>query len=572
MKHVFIKLTLLVLIVVLAGCQKISDDTVAKVGKFEITVDDYKNELSKRFSNKESYADVDSSLKMDILNRMIEEKLFLNEAYDQDINEDPVIMGEYKKRKEGIIGDKYYEKNVVDKVISEDELKEAYNKNKEEVKASHVLIAYKGATRSRATRSKEEAKKLANQIYRKANAGKSIKYLAEKYSDDPSAKQNKGDLGYFSWGKMAGPFQEKAFSLKPGEISEPVLTSFGYHIIKVDDKRDNPRFIANNYDKEKLALKQRLYKGVQAEAKAVWDSLVSKLKSDDNFKINDEDIKKVNTLISEKLKKGKIGIKDFDDSEKSIVLSSWDNDNCDLGYILDYYGQQLSSYGKNLANFDKLKKVVENFSSSKIIVGIAEKEGYENDPDVKVDIDKLQAITDSRMIKKVEQILVNNAIKIDDEDIKKYYEEHQDTFKKQAEIEVWEIYLKDKKLAEKLLKQAKSGKNFEKLAEKYTEDKYYQKKKGYLGFIKSFSRGDISKKALAAGPNVFVGPIKYKQGWSILKTGQEKPERIKTLDESKGLARSKMKTEMTKNRKEEIKKELHDSYSVEINEKILGKI
>ena len=572
MKHVFIKLTLLALMVALAGCGQISDDTVAKVGKFEISVADYKSELAKKFSKKESYADVDSSLKMDILNNMIEGKLFLNEAYDQDLDEDPAIMGEFTKRKESIIGNKYYERNVVDIVISEEDLQNAFNRKKEEVKASHVLIGFKGAAKSKATRTKEEAKKLADQISKKAKAGKSIKLLAEKYSDDPSAKQNKGDLGYFSWGSMVGPFQETAFSMKPGEISEPVLTSFGYHVIKVEDKRDNPKFKADNFNSAKLRLKQELYRGVQKEAKAVWDTLVSQLKTKHDYKIDEENVKKINTLIEEKLKKGKISIKDFDNSEKSVILATWDDDNCDLGYVIDYYGPRLAQYGKSLTTFDKLKDVVGNFSTNKIIVSTANNEGYETDPEVKVELEKLNATIEAKMIRKAEQLLVNNAVEIDDEELQKYYDEHQDSFKKQAEMEVWEIYLTSKKQADKLLKQAKNGKNFEKLAGKYTEDSYYKKKNGYLGFIKSFSRGDVSKKALAAGSNAFVGPIKYKKGWVILKTGLEKPERVKTFEEAKGLARSKCKSEKMKNQKEEVRKDLHDSYSIEINEKILGKI
>jgi len=572
MKRVFIKLSIIGMIIALAACQKLSDDTVAKVGKFDISVDDYKAELAKRFTKKDSYADVDSSMKMDVLNRMIEEKLYLNEAYDKDINDDPAIKDEYEKRKESIIGNKYYERNVVDKVIPEEKLREAFDKKKEEVHASHILIAYKGAMRSKATRSKDEAKKLADQIYKQVKAGKSFGMLAVKYSDDPSAKQNKGDLGFFGWGQMAGPFQEKAFSQKPGEISEPVLTPFGYHIIKTIEKRENPRYNADNFDKEKTRLKHELYRGVQPQAKAVWDSLTKDLKEKHDFKLNEENIKVINALIAEKLKKGKITIKDFDDSEKSTILASWDNDDCDWGYILGYYGARFSQYAKSLTDLEKLKDAVSNFSVNKMIVKEAIKDGYENDPSVQEDLENLKKNMQQKMIRKVENEMVNGEIEITDEDMQKYYEEHKDSFKNQAEIEMWEIYVTDKKLAEKILKQAKSGKNFEKLVEKYTEDKFYKKKKGYFGFVKSYSRGEVSKKALEAGSNSIIGPIKYRKGWVIAKTGLEKPERIKTFDEAKGLVRSKLRTEKMKTRKEEVQNELRDSYSVEINEKLIGKI
>jgi parvulin-like peptidyl-prolyl isomerase len=82
------------------------------------------------------------------------------------------------------------------------------------------------------TRSKEEAQKLANKIQAQAKSGADFGALAEKYSDDPSAKTGKGNLGKFARGTMVKPFADAAFGLKPGEISNVVETPFGFHVIK----------------------------------------------------------------------------------------------------------------------------------------------------------------------------------------------------------------------------------------------------------------------------------------------------------------------------------------------------
>jgi parvulin-like peptidyl-prolyl isomerase len=102
----------------------------------------------------------------------------------------------------------------------------------ERASASHILIAYQGAMRSRATRSKDEARKLADQVARQAKSGTDFAKLAVKYSDDPTAKQRGGDLGSFERRRMVKPFADATFSLKPGEISGIVETPFGFHIIK----------------------------------------------------------------------------------------------------------------------------------------------------------------------------------------------------------------------------------------------------------------------------------------------------------------------------------------------------
>lgn len=97
-----------------------------------------------------------------------------------------------------------------------------------------MLIAYKGALRAAptVTRSKEEARKLAAEVLAKAKAGQDFGALATQYSDDPSAKQNKGSLGKFGRSSMVKPFSDAAFALKPGELSSVVETDFGFHVIK----------------------------------------------------------------------------------------------------------------------------------------------------------------------------------------------------------------------------------------------------------------------------------------------------------------------------------------------------
>jgi len=109
--------------------------------------------------------------------------------------------------------------------VPEEELKSAYNEIKDSmysVKASHILIE-----------DYEEAKNILERV----KAGEDFNKLAVEYSIDPSAKYNRGDLGYFSTGEMVPEFELAAFALEPGEVSDLVKTSYGYHIIKVEDKK-----------------------------------------------------------------------------------------------------------------------------------------------------------------------------------------------------------------------------------------------------------------------------------------------------------------------------------------------
>ncbi len=106
----------------------------------------------------------------------------------------------------------------------------------EQVSASHILFDVKKHTR-------EEARRLAEQARARIVAGADFNAVAKELSEDPSAGQNAGKLGWFTRAEMDPAFASAAFALKQkGEVSEPVLSSFGWHLIKLEDRREaHPR-------------------------------------------------------------------------------------------------------------------------------------------------------------------------------------------------------------------------------------------------------------------------------------------------------------------------------------------
>jgi peptidyl-prolyl cis-trans isomerase NIMA-interacting 1 len=102
------------------------------------------------------------------------------------------------------------------------------------VTAQHVLVTFKGAKNAPATvkRSKEEAKKRAEEVATKAKAGEDFTALVKEYSDDAATIDRLGSVGKFTPDKMVKPFSDAAFALKVDGVSDPVESPFGFHVIK----------------------------------------------------------------------------------------------------------------------------------------------------------------------------------------------------------------------------------------------------------------------------------------------------------------------------------------------------
>lgn len=128
--------------------------------------------------------------------------------------------------------------------VTQAEIDKYYNEHKSEytnaqVKASHIIIKTQNDDGTEMSQDKvDSAKKQIDEIYAKIKAGEDFAKLAKQYSQDAS-KDAGGDLGFFSKGQMVKEFEEVAFSMKVGEVSEPFKTKYGYHVVKLTDKKED---------------------------------------------------------------------------------------------------------------------------------------------------------------------------------------------------------------------------------------------------------------------------------------------------------------------------------------------
>ncbi|MDB5492309.1 MAG: Foldase protein PrsA precursor [Micavibrio sp.] len=200
------------------------DPVVAKIGKDEI-------KRSEVFGLITTLPDQVKQMPLDqlfplALDQVINNKIVGEKAEKAKLEGDPEVAKLTEQAKSQIIRNVYVE-HELGKMITEADLKKAYDKAvaampKEEVHARHILV-------------KDEA--TAKDIIKKLDGGAKFEDLASQSTDGPTAK-NGGDLGYFNKTQMVPEFADAAFKLKPGSYSkDPIKTQFGYHVIKVEDKR-----------------------------------------------------------------------------------------------------------------------------------------------------------------------------------------------------------------------------------------------------------------------------------------------------------------------------------------------
>jgi len=219
-----------------------------------------------------------------LLENLLVYKTMADQARKAGVDSEPLM----KKRME-LAADKLLSQTQMDRTIASLKLpnfaaraRELYKINTEQytlpakVHASHILVDSKNRT-------DEEALKRIQEVRAKALEGKPFDVLAQEYSDDSSAKENKGDLGFFEAGRMVKPFSDAAFAMSvPGKISEPVKTNFGYHIILLHEKQAKK---LRPFDE----VKAEIVKGLNDKYIADYrQELVGKITSDPSLKLNEE--------------------------------------------------------------------------------------------------------------------------------------------------------------------------------------------------------------------------------------------------------------------------------------------
>ena len=219
-------LLLLLLVTYFTGISQKKNNVLLTIDTEPVYSSEFKHVFNKNLDLviEESQKNVDGYLDL-----FIDYKLKIAEAYAQNLDKNELYIKEFGKYE-----DQLSKKYIIDKRIASQLIDEAYERGKEEINADHILVLVNFNDPPKDTLIAYNKIKIA---YDKAVSGEDFETLVVNYSEEPGAKKSKGKLGYFTVFQMLYPFETAAYNTKVGGVSKITRTAFGYHIIKINDRR-----------------------------------------------------------------------------------------------------------------------------------------------------------------------------------------------------------------------------------------------------------------------------------------------------------------------------------------------
>jgi peptidyl-prolyl cis-trans isomerase C len=508
------------LALIFSACAKQDSRVVAQVGERTITV----AQLQERFGDARPVSpEEELTRKRQVLENMIDAELMIMGAIEAELDKEDDFQAKIKEIERNALLETLYMQEIVEKSTpSEKEMKKYYEKLGWEVKASHILV-----------KTEEEAQEIIKQL----SEGGDFAELAKEKSTDRGNKDKGGDLGYFTWGKMVTPFQDTAFAMKVGSISKPVETRFGWHIIKMEDRRETQR---QEYEKEKPRIEKLL--GGEKTKKLSADYL-TKIKEKADTQLNPEVMQVVlNNFLANKQEP-----EDFTDEEKAMTLVTFRGGKWTVDTFLNWIKTIPTMYRPRIKDVDDLDAMIRNVLMGELLENDARKKGLHNNKEV---VNKIRQEKDKALMQMFSQKGMPTDTTVTEEDIQTYYQDHIATYTDPEKVRVREIQVDTEKEAQDILKQLRAGSDFAKLAQKKSARSWAAKKGGDLGYLDNRQYPRISEAAFKLNVGQLGGPIKDGNKYSVIKVLDKKPSSPRSLEEIKG----NLKASIMRERQEESSK------------------
>lgn len=482
-------------------------ERIASVGEHEI----FKKEFIDRYEKFLRSTGIKDNIvtRRSVINSMIDEVLLFYYDDNSDLFSSKVYKNDLKWSEKQTILAFLKDREVYAKItVSDEDLRSAFLKSNQKISARHLYSS-----------TLEEA----NNLFQLLQTGVSFNSLAKQVFTDPTLRNNGGYLGFFSWGDMDKAFEDAVYSMKIGEVSQPIKTDQGYSIIKLEDRIQKP--LITEYEFQKI--KSQLTRAVQINKK--YPQELEYIKNTVNFDeivfnqnvLNNvyNKISNSNRLISTDISPSLAQKECVTYKEKVLTQNEIEKR---LALVPTYHL-------KNITSIERLKTVIKGFILQDELLKIADQKGYNKTPEVIKTIKRAEINT----FMKYKKIEITKYSSLSDSIIFNFYNENKNYFTTEEERNIQEIIVDNKELAEDLFVKLKNGANFGKLAKEYSIRSTSGKNNGEMGFTSLSQFGFLKDTFDKAKIGKIIAPIKFEGYWGIFKVLAKKESELRSFKDAR---------------------------------------
>ena len=503
------------IIVSISGCGKDKGKVVASVGDRKIYIDDV-NMFFDRSGVRFLTADDEFKAKRDFIDTLVSNDLLILGAYEKNIDQDPEVIKVVEGEEVKFLLDILFDQEIISKANpSEAEIKDWYAKGAEEIKASHIVV---------------ESEDQANDLLKQLKDGAIFEDLAVNNSLDPSAKRNQGDVGWFSWGMMVDNFQDAAYAMQPGEISAPVKTQFGYHIIKVVDRRKVEHRPTYGELKEQIRTniierrRRDLMRDYVEKLKAKYPITIEKPTC--QFVLNKLSFLYPDTIGTRPRWRNNIDPAQLDMDEKALVLGRYKGGQLTIGDYLSNLRRLREEQRPDFDQYDSLSSIVFQMSLMDILALEARAQGLDKSEKY---LTILKKFRERAMADVMRNDSLANQVEINEGEIQQYYDTHQEEFTTPLRFHLIELQVETEKEALRYRGSLLTEAQFKKTAAEKTLRPGKRQKSGDLGIITRDQYPGLYDIAVKTQGNV-TKPVNIANKWSIAWIKERLEPEVRSFD------------------------------------------
>ena len=555
----------------LVSCSKSSkvdpNKVIATVGEYRITAGDFQKALNERYKNK-PLSELTAEEKRTVLDEMVDARRKAIWAVKNGLTDDADYQADLQKYSDRILAMALYDRKVLDELFPPAVMARYNDWYFSDVKAVIVKIGYKGS-HIESDRSEEEARALAEKYAEELQ--KSLDpVLAAKTLTEGNKKAVLADP--YTIGRLPMAGDSLIFTTPVGKVGGPLKLSQGIVLVKVLDKKQREK----NRDPEMVRQELlRIFRGQKRNEEAkLFEQISRELREKYNATANDSAINVLVNDIKKWAKKRNPQMSDFSSAQRALVLGSVRDFKLTAEDFFNYAGTALLRDPAAVGNFSTIKeRYVVPELNLKCWVLAAREAGLADDPEI---VKKLEDFRINRLVQLLEQKEVNQRIvNVSEEEIVAYYNEHPDQFSYPERIEVYQIVVNSRDIAEKVLERARAGEDFKKLYDEYVGTEKVPVTDRYeLGKVTRTHRmREIAEAAFAAGGNAITGPVEFNKKFHIIKTGKYEPVKLKPLEDVRSSVMTAVINQKRKEYRQALEAQLRETIPASIEpdwEKVVG--